>query len=329
MADLPRYVETRGNAVLRQPLALQNCTMYSFFLHADADALTEFCDATFNRPCGHAVEYRVLGPLVMAVCADTLRVRSLDPEHAKWGWGPERDYSFWVPLVDTRSRRLRWFLPYVFVDSGAACVGGRETYGFFKQTGTLTLSPSRDDPAELAVDTLLVDQAGPQAHAITTRLYTIRRVGGGPLASLEAAWHSAEGAVETLVKAEGVRLAEVFAKTLWYGPGIFLDLFEGFLRRSVPMVLLKQFRDAAHAQLASQQQVVEASSVLEAWHGGGLLPEYELAIHACDSHPLVADLGLRVDHQAANGDHIVRPELAFWNRIDFRLNPGNVVWSAR
>ena len=119
MADLPRYVETRGNAVLRQPLALQNCTMYSFFLHADADALTEFCDATFNRPCGHAVEYRVLGPLVMAVCADTLRVRSLDPEHAKWGWGPERDYSFWVPLVDTRSRRLR-------IQAGTECPASRE-----------------------------------------------------------------------------------------------------------------------------------------------------------------------------------------------------------
>src|ERR1051326_7860060 len=328
MPGLPAYVETRGNPALRQPLALHDTMLYAFLLHTEMAPLTELCEMTFNRPSARAVEYVPLGPLVFAECADTARVQSLDPLHAQWGWGAERDFSFWVPLVERRSGDLRWFMPYMFVDSGAACIGGRETYGFIKQTATLTLRPSRDDPAELAVDTLLVEHAGSGAHAAVSRLYTIRRMGGA-FEGLEATWDSVEAAARGLADAESlVDLVEALAKMVWYGTGTVLSLFRGLLERSVPMVFLKQFRDAAHAALASQQQIVEAPSVMTAWHGGGLLPPYELVIRPCDSHPLIHDLGLNVDHQAPNGDLIIRPRLAFWHRIDFRFGPGTVVWRA-
>src|SRR5262249_25645766 len=134
MPALPAYVETRGNAVLRQPLALSDVMLFAFLLHSELEPLTALCESMFNRPSGGGVAFAPLGPLVVAVCADTARVHSLDPEHAQWGWGAERDFSFWVPLIDRRNGDLRWFLPYVFVDSGPACVGGRETYGFIKQT---------------------------------------------------------------------------------------------------------------------------------------------------------------------------------------------------
>src|SRR5262249_21359764 len=79
------------------------------------------------------------------------------------------------------------------------------------------------------------------------------------------------------------------------GPALDLEIELGPLLSltELGMVFLKEFRDAADGSLACYQQIVEARArVLEVGGAGVLTGPYEVKIHAFDSHPIAADLGL-------------------------------------
>ncbi len=317
-----RYVERGGTLVLRQPIALQDVTMYCFLLKADAARLQALCDTVFNRPSGGEVSYQPLLPLVVAVCADLKRGQSEDPVHHGWGWSSERDFGFWVPLLGgTRGeRRIAWFLPYLFVDNEAAVLTGRETYGFTKQSAILRMPATPDDASAFSVETQVMERFTPDTRAEVTELYRIEHAKGLTLGTPEAAWTSVRetfSAVEQHLR-ELAAEAEALAVHGW-------DLVRTFLAgdafAALWMVFLKQFRDVADPTRACHQEIVEAPCRLRHWYGAGPLGEHRITIQRCDSHPIADELGL--------GEGVLLPFLGFWARLDFTLDRGTTLWRAR
>ncbi len=317
LAELPAYIEVGGAIVMCQPVVLESATMYSLLLEADPRALAALVAGQLGPVLGDDVEYRPLMPMVCMVCADIAKSFSQNLPGRDKGWMRERDFGFWVPLVRGRRRnggfvpeQLVWYLPYVFVDNVAAMATGRDVWGFHKQTATLAM-PAEAGQGDFTVDTLFIRQFAPQSEGEVSRLVTATPTGG---LTREARW-SGNG-FETLLT----------AVEQWLGDrrelaGFSWDLVRSLWRElqtgEVPMVFLKQLRDAGDGSRACYQAVIEAPARLTGFHGGGFLSAHEVVITAADSHPIAGDLGL--------GSAAVSSPLGFWTAIDFVMDNGRVI----
>ena len=323
----PDYIARGGDLVMAPPLKLCGATMYSFLVHADLDALTRMVDAQLNAVTAPAgTIYKPLLPMAAIVCADITQSFSSTPPDADKGWMSERDFGVWIPVVaGTQSGatwkpgRIGWYLPYVFVDNVAAMVTGREVYGFFKQAAALAMPPSPSSPGMFSIDALVIPTFAPSAQAQTLRLLTLTSCEttaapagkwGGLREGIDAIWSRIEHAF-----VGGGRGLPISA---W---DLVKNLIEDVVTGNVPMVFLKQFRDAGDASKACYQAVIEACSHLDKFHAGWFAHPHDVAITPCDSHPIVAECGL--------AGPSLRAELGFWCRMDFTMQAGKVVaeWS--
>lgn len=308
----PDYIARGGDLVMAPPLALRGATMYSFLVDADLDALTAMCDAHLNAVTGPARTYRPALPMVAIVCADITRSFSQTPPDSTKGWMGERDFGIWVPVI--ADGRLGWYLPYVFVDNVAAMVTGREVFGFFKQTATLAMPASPDAPGLFSVDALAIPRFDPASQAEVIRLLTLTST--ADRAAPAGTWGEARDALEAMwtgLKGFHGRAAHGTVST-WE---LVEDAFRMLVTGDVPLVFLKQFRDAGAPAKACYQAVIEAPAHLERWHRGWFTHPHDLVIAAADSHPIVAECGL------AGG--ALRADLGFWCELDFVMEAGRVV----
>ena len=89
----------------------------------------------------------------------------------------------------------------------------------------------------------------------------------------------------------------------------------------MPMVFLKQFRDAVKADIACFQSIQEATAGMTQFHSGCIyFDQYEILFEDWESHPLRRELGLP---QGA-----IPVEQAFWALFDFEIGFCKEVWRA-
>jgi uncharacterized protein with NAD-binding domain and iron-sulfur cluster len=298
-----RYVERPGDVAPCQPYALSEVEMHVFGLDADLDALGRLCDRCLNEPSGGAVRYVPAVPWVALVCADAGAARSRDPRGASLGWLPEVDVAVWIPVLAaprpgrrSLASRLRWFLPYVFVDSDVAAFAGREIYGFPKAVARVERRRDASGLIDLTLDTTLRRERGAGSRLALDRLLQVRRV------------EEAE---------------ERGARDWVYGR--VGDLTESFLQGrfgdELTLVFLKQLRDAADPRRACYQAVVEARArALTVRSGRPLAGRYEVRWSDADSHPIRRELGLSGPLQT--------PWCALRFDLDFVMEAGAEVWRA-
>jgi len=288
------------------PLALRGTTMYSFLLPADPAALTAICDQQLNAVTGATRVYRPLMPMVAIVCADVSRSYSETPPDSEKGWMGERDFGIWIPVV--ADHKPAWYLPYVFVDNVAAMVTGREVYGFFKQTAALGMPASPSAPGAFTTDALAIQHFSPESRAEVMRLLTLTST--ADRAGRESRWGAAREALDDL--RDGLR--DLHGQAPVWDWKLVLELLMMVVKGDVPMVFLKQLRDATDPTKACYQAVIEAPAHLEKWHAGGFTHPHDITIADTDSHPIVKECGL--------GGYSLRSELGFWCQIDFVMKPG-------
>ena len=83
----------------------------------------------------------------------------------------------------------------------------------------------------------------------------------------------------------------------------------------------KQFRDAADPNRACYQSVVSSPLQITKIHGGGpLLGDYWLRISRCESHQIVADLGLPGEE--------TKVAFGAWLEVDMLALAGTELWRA-
>lgn len=316
----PDYIARGGDLVMGAPLELTKATMYAFLVNADLAALTAICDQQLNAVAGPGA-YKPLLPMAAIVCADIAKSYSMVPADRAKGWMAERDFGVWIPVVGPRGA-IGWYLPYVFVDNVAAMVTGREVFGFFKQTATLAMPADPATAGAFSVEALVIQTFSPESQAQMMRLMTLTPSRGtGPGAPAPSgSWRSPREALEGLwgdlkrlfydtvidVKDLPIPMWELLKDAL-------VDLVTG----DVPMIFLKQFRDATDASKACYQAVIEAPAHLQAWYRGWFTPPHDIVIAPADSHPIATECGL--------GASPIHAELGFWCELEFVMQAGTVV----
>ena len=316
----PTYIERGGDLCMSPALELTSTTMYSFLVGADKTALQKMCDEQLNAvtsPLG--IYYKPLMPMVSIVCANIAKSYSLTPPDSQKGWMAERDFGIWVPVVKYeggKPGRIGWYLPYVFVDNVAAMVTGREVFGFFKQTANLVMPDSPSGSGPFTIDALAIEKYSPASEAKMMRLLSMTSVTGA--AAKGAVWNGAKDAAEAVWGA--VRKSS-FAPSLDLLWDLVKNMTEDLVTGDVPMVFLKQFRDASNQDRACYQAVIEAPAHLQKWHNGGFVNPHDIVIAPADSHPIVQECGLAGPK--------LRADIGFWTQMDFVMQPGVVVAEKR
>ncbi len=326
----PRFVQPGGSQTYPQPLDLQNCHLFSFVLEADATALRKICETFLNDPVNGQVTYVPLASFAMLMVAMIGKISCVNLPPDQQFWLPESDIAFWVPVLKGKTEgglfvaeSLQWFLPYVFVNNTWAAASGREIYGYPKAMSAFEL-PSPDDPDHFRVNTLTVKTFGPDAEATWQRLFEIDRIGSPGGGLLRRTFHSVVEAGEAFLKA-------AIADRLLPIPGLGLleELFQFVVHGTMPMVFLKQFRDARVGTNACYQAVVESPAQITKFRKAGEIDaDYEVTIHGFASHPIVADLGLKGTVTAATSDWIGNVLSAWYADFDFQTLDATRTWTA-
>lgn len=305
------YVDRGGEQVYRPPFNAQGVDFFAFVVKADKTAMNKsICDLCLNGPSGEPGRYEMAIPYVMVVYNNIKALVSTDPPYNNRGHFPEHESAIWTLVRDTKTEKLFWFHPYIFVDNAYALSMGREIYGFPKALANLTIPEVHTTPDLLATDTIVVPTYGPDAQAETKRLVEVKRKGSGdvPLEILE----SLEALVETL-------WSVLTEDSLKGDLELFAHEFEALLRREVDMIFLKQFRDVGNPALAVGQSIVSLDARLTKLSGVAVYTDtFTVDIQNFASHPVRDDLGLP--------DGPIESIANFWVGFDMWIGPGQRVW---
>jgi hypothetical protein len=288
-SDLPAYVERGSDPTQRPPYRLDRCQLTAFGLSADRDRLGALVDRDLNGPAAGVVRYTPAAPLVVLIAAFSGRAASTDAEHATRGWIPEADVAFWVPLLRRGGGPpgLVWYMPYVWVDSVAPMVSGREIYGFSKSLADMDVAHGPCGLERLALRAPVLERYAPTTTTTDRTFLSVTRTGGGG----------------------GTTLPDFLRRNLPSGPTTF--------------VFLKQLRDVAAPDRACYQAVVEAQSVPRTVRAAGLAEGvYQVTLTRYDSHPFVRELGLAERREV---EPRLSPMFAAYADFDFTMEAGRVV----
>jgi hypothetical protein len=330
---LPTFVEHGGEIACRHPADAIGSRLYGFLVQADRELLDAYCDRCFNRPTGGDEHWEAIGDEVLLNFVDIPTMGSTDLLDRRLGVCHEREAAIWFPVVDRSRNRFAWAIPYMFVDSALALAGGREVYGFPKQMGTLEIPVGKSAPSELRINTVTLERHAPDSVATDLRVITVTR--SGKAAPHGEAWDHPGRALQEVMAAAGVTaepdlgnghtprgLERLLPRGSRRLPDISADLlfFAHLAEEDVPMVLLKQFRDAHEQGAACYQAVVCVDMVVSLFRGGGLLPDdYRVHVDALDGEPISRELGIST---------LCTPRLAFWLDFDFVVQLGHILWEA-
>ncbi len=326
-ARLPRFIQPGGAQTYPQPLDLRDCHLFSFVLDADAAALGRICDTYLNGPAQGQVTYVPAAACAMLNVAMIGRISCMNLPPEQQFWLPETDIAFWVPVFKGKkeggvfvAESLQWFLPYVFVNNTWAVASGREIYGYPKAMSSFGL-PSIDNPDHFTVDTLTVKTFGPDAEATWQRLFAIDQT-SAPGGLFKRTFNSV---VET---GEAILRAAIAERMLPIpGLGILKELFDLVVHGTMPMVFLKQFRDATVGTDACYQAVVEAPAQVTRFRKAGeIAADYGVTIKDYASHPIVADLGLRGNIDPGTGEWRGPVSSSWYVDFDFQVLNATGTW---
>ncbi len=316
----PAYVPTLGFAEQCSPVPgiISGAMTNAFALKvANPAQLQATVDHFLNAPTHGAARYTVLGELIFVTFMHADRLTSGGEVN---GWQPDDEMAFWVPLLvrgpTGQPDRIRMWMPYITISVSEGMTTGREIWGYFKQTGDVTVANHSADPMVFTAQALIYDPLASTSQGRTEPLVTI--TGPSEAGGLEALWHD----VESFARGMHELWQGAHAQVPSGDGGLILDTLEHLLAGQVEVVNLKQFRDAADSTLACYQALIEGPCTIKALHGGGLLPAGSSATIAnWASNPIASYLGLPTSGP-------IPVVFASWVKMDFEASNGREVWKA-
>lgn len=358
--DLPTYVETGGSQVWRPPYRARHVEAFGFVLGCDRSAIDALLLRDLVEPAGGAVDYRCARKRMVVLFAGIEHLSSAEDPDRLRGYASELEVSVWCLAADVLAgRRLVWYLPYVFVDSGQAMASGREVYGYPKQLGVFgpDYPQALTSPGTTTVQAMAIQPFGPGEEAILRPMISATRLvaADGPAESpggfsdLLDLLGDGLGVDEGLPFGPGPELSGAITPLDWPAPSAspssvppwagrrVLDTFFGRslaaddptqligdMVHSPTLVFLKQFRDASCSTKACYQAIIEAQLAVKP--GTAFYEEldpnlFEVAIEDWDSHPIASDLGVAARMP-------LKPEKVFRAKLGFDILLGLEVWRA-
>ncbi len=308
--SLPDYADNGlGFPVFRAPYLQKDARLAAFLFNADIESLTTLCDKTLNASESFLYKYIPVSSSLMLVYADML-VSSHDERDAQVGLIPETEVSFWaltIAMQKTQSgyvpHHLAWFLPYLLVDEGNAIATGREVFGFNKQLAQFQ-KPQEIQSPQFSADVLGFKQFGADLIAQKERLLELKS------SSLENLFQP----VDDFASLKNSLANEILKSMRTDVGGGLVEIAAHFVNDNIPLVFLKQFRDAQNSHKACYQKIIEAPLQVETFHEGGIFFEqYILNVASLASHPMAQNLGLSAEQKST---------LGAWMKVDFVLGHG-------
>lgn len=348
---LPQYVEYGANPRYQPPFSIHGCRMYNFVLESDYSCQQALLDKCLNTPSGGAMDFRAVGrPGMSYVLLSFADLQHQSAREANLGWVVEREVDLWILGWETRKPFLSWFLPYIFVDSDAALITGRQDYGFPKRLGWFTF-PSPNDPTTFSMETTVIPTYEPTTQAVRKPLIDIRQISAatssttyttlehlcsdvahllfdGHALSVERAQSARmtqtqgqpSGGIGALIRREISTLDNRIAQVGETLERDVIDIGKALGLGNIPLVFLKQFRDATYADRACYQGIIGTFFRVTNFVSARLLGDYEITLSDYPSAPIRQDLGL------ASG--LLKPKLSFVLEFDFIAEPGAELWKA-
>lgn len=317
----PEYVEYGALMTPPAPFRSLNTRLWGFWLDADRERLEALCRKVFTEPSHGAVDVRPLGRHVMLTWGSIERVVSEIPEFSRRGGVSEPQVSLWVPVGIVRhegggravAERFAMFVPYMWLDNAMSLATGRELFGYPKSWGWIGFPADGDRPRAWTLDVFGLDYGPDQ---LADRHPLIEIVEGETLSEpgdehdelLDVALHVARGLWDALDEPQRIL----------HGLELAGDIAADLARRELAHVFLKQFRSVEDGMDAALQQIVEARYRVTRLRAVPRLHEHTLTVHALDSHPVAAELGLVSQ----------TTRLAYEVEMDFLVGSGRVLWDA-
>jgi hypothetical protein len=244
-----------------------------------------------------------------------------------WGYTSEREATFWIAVSDYKKygedelcKKVELFIPFIYSDNPWAVAGGRELYGFPKQSSTIRMPGAGQGAGAFEIQTLAYRTLGPDSQAQVSQVLSLERADGEPFVHGEPGFSLGDELLERLgvLKDE---LGQLLDFNFEFGSRIIDFLF----RPSLPMVFLKQFLDVGVGSStdACYQAIVGAEAdQIELKSLRLLLRRFRLRIASLATQPIAQTLGLELD---PGGQLFIPGGLQL--RFDFRLNEGHLIWS--
>jgi hypothetical protein len=331
MADteLSEYVEFGLRSSYPGPFLCRQAHMRMLVLEGDSDAISHLVRRTLDEPAGPAIAYRPVSSKVILLYGLNV-VSSMTPPWDSYGRVNEVLASFWVPVWAGRERdgefiaeRLCMTIPHILVDNPMSHLAGREIYGFAKALGRFDYRDGGEDPSGPVRIEGYGGRHGPDEVAGWHPL-----IDAAPVAGAEAAVPEELDGFSALVDAIAPEVlpemgtgAAAAAAEGFELPGsirVALSACRNLRRGLMDLVFCKQFRDAVHHRQACYQRVVEAPSRTIESRASLSRGDWEFTLHALDSHPIGAELGIASGTQRL-GWSVEMTE------FEFEVLPGRVV----
>lgn len=337
MNPLPKFVVQSppiGDSQVPPPYGFDNVGLQLFLVRADGSQLQNICDEFFNNILATAYGRFRIGPLrgnlpgiVNVGILHYSKMYSRASGHEHMGFSRQNELLISIPVVLRNSAGIPLavgaFSPFIYVDNALSLITGRDVVGFTKDLGKFSVSAQSSDIGVSQVSTLAIKSYSSNQAIESKPLLETYSV------DIEALLQSEPiPAHSTTENDRPLRLQDELAKPLWpFGP--VEQLYAGeedfavdkrifnLLKQSAGVRMknytLKQLRDAETPDRACYQAIVEGTTDLRRFYGGGVLPRREITLHKYDSVNIIERLGL--DAQGSKVD----PVYGFWYRADFDL----------
>lgn len=305
----PAYIDRCGEQVFAPPFNATLKDFYVFGVQADNETLNDhICDRYFNQPLGYGSKERFTAfQYVFFVFSNIDAASSQNEKYSERGVFSYREVAIWMLVADHETYKIRWFVPYIFVDNPYALHPGREIYGFPKTMGAFRIPSGPNPPDLLWTETILVKKEGGAGQ--TARLL---EVGLPPDCECKESHHGTKQDLFTNVLRELQVIGPEYLEKFGLTGKFAMNAYEELLRGEIPLMFIKQFRDGVNPSQASGLIIQEADSQIISFDDARIYTApYEIAINDVYSHPIRRDLGL--------DDGQLKCALAFWMRFKFSL----------
>ena len=329
----PNYITYGGDITMQPPFQLDRPSMYSFWLKSDCSKLQKILDTRLNFT-NNDKRYVPFTSSVMLIFAETPHAYSGSDREE--GFITMNEAVFWILAVEQekegdkwKSKRLVWFIPYIFVDNPVELIAGREVAGYPKALGQIIMPKDHHYTNSFVINPSSFAKFGINSEFMVNRLLSIDNQ--SPQTNFEKEFRTMTEAKKALKSSLGNFRNFLSGTGLGIcneainGIGDAVRLFESFisdiLTAEMPAVFLKQFRSASNDGKACYQAIIESAFTVNGFHGARLLKasDYTLTINDLDSFPIAKELGLVTGQQ---------PSHALWLNLSFANTSGKEIWVA-
>lgn len=308
----PRYVRRGGEICMSVPARLEGTRFHVFALQADAAPLRDLVTRYLVAPSGGATDFEALPPYVFLYFADISAASSDHPHERAMGGISYREVGTMIPVYDRLRAEVSAFIPYIWVDSAHAMCTGREIFGYPKALGEITagtlalsseltlrtpLLDGRVAGSVAAHDKLSPDElirvSPPSEHpdqvdTVGVERFVERCLGALPISNalgsqfqrVLRSWRPGMAVRElrALLPELGARFDAAIHSPTYALARFIIELLS---RGRLPVVLLKQVRDACEPDRACYQGIVRSTLRASAIHDVAVLPPgYSVRIRA-------------------------------------------------